>query len=365
MKFKKWLVKFEKYFLFLNFFFATLLLLSYLSAVISPGVFWPLAFLGLGYLILLFINLFFVFYWAIRLKKHFALSSVSILLGYKVLLNTIGLNFFHATLPLLPNNGLKLMTYNVHTFQSINNFPAYKPILKIVKLSQPDIIGFEEFYTQHSRFGICDSIKDVLHSNHFYFEPFKKSTVDSTGLALFSKYPIVNRGTIKLSSDQNDNQGIYIDINYRSHIIRAYCFHLRSLELDPVESYHLNEFSHKGVIGASRLKEILKKLKLAFIIRGEQVDLIKRQVATCPYPYIIMGDFNDSPGSYAFNKMAAGMKNAFRERGVGLGKTYNGGFASFQIDYILVSQQFHVFDYNVIHKAISDHYPVCSEVELN
>ena len=59
------------------------------------------------------------------------------------------------------------------------------------------------------------------------------------------------------------------------------------------------------------------------------------------------------------------MKNAFREKGVGLGKTYSGGFASFQIDYILTSPQFQVFDYKVIRKLISDHYPVYSTIGLN
>ena len=58
----------------------------------------------------------------------------------------------------------------------------------------------------------------------------------------------------------------------------------------------------------------------------------------CPYPYIISGDFNDTPSSYAVNQMAKGFKNAFREKGTGLGRTYNGDFPNYQIDYIMASR---------------------------
>ena len=127
----------------------------------------------------------------------------------------------------------------------------------------------------------------------------------------------------------------------------------------------MNRFSHEGIISLRGLRRIILKLKGGFIERGLQVALIRQHASKCPYPYILMGDFNDTPSSYAFNQMEIGMNNTFREKGTGVGKTFNGGFASFQIDYILSSKQFHVLDYHIIHKLISDHYPVLSEVALN
>jgi endonuclease/exonuclease/phosphatase family metal-dependent hydrolase len=368
MKYKKSFLKVEKVFFFINIFFAALLLCSYLSAVVSPQKFWPLAFLGLTYFYLLGINLLFSIYWAVRLKKYFIISAISILAGYNVLLNSIEFNSSSKPASLQSIPPLKLMTYNVHNFRTLDeplNLPAEKSILGLINLNQPDIIGFEEFYTQYGRFKICDSLKGTLHTDQYYFEPFLKGRVDSTGLALFSKYPIVHKGIVRLSNKQNDNQGIYIDIKYNSHFLRIYCFHLKSLELNDEDYYNLDKFSHKGVIRLHGLKKIILKLKEGFIIRGQQVDLIRQNVAKCPYPYIFLGDFNDTPSSYAFNQMAMGMKNAFREKGNGIAKTFNGGFASFQIDFILLSTQFHVLNYEIIRKRISDHYPVCSEVELN
>ncbi|HTB99924.1 MAG TPA: endonuclease/exonuclease/phosphatase family protein [Ferruginibacter sp.] len=368
MKFKKLFLKLEKAFFYINILFAALLLCSYLSAVISPQKFWPLAFLGLIYLILLAINLVFCIYWAVRLKKYFFISAISILTGFNILFNSIEFNISSNAGSASSVSGLKLMAYNVHNFRTLDtprNFSANEAILKLIKQNQPDVVGFEEYNASRYRFKICDSLKKALNTDQFYFAPFIRSKSDSTGLALFSKYPIIYRGLIGLSDEPNDNQAIYIDIKYKSRTIRVYDFHLHSVKFDPEDYFVLNDFYHGRSMHLTGLKKIFSKLKQGFIIRGKQVDLICQHAAKCPYPYVFMGDFNDTPSSYAFNQMASGMRDAFREKGNGIGNTFNGGFASFQLDYILVSKQFHVFDYQIIHKEISDHYPVCSKVALN
>ncbi len=362
MESKKFFIKIERYVLYLNFLFAALLLLSYLSGVISPEKCWPLAFLGLIYLMLLYANIIFVVYWAIRLKRFFFISFVCILLGFNVLLNNIGINFFY---PSTSHAGhLRVMTYNVHVFETTDNVPSYKEIPPLIDSIQPDILGVEECYSA-PRFPSGYVLKNILHTTHFYFEPFKITPYDSTGLALFSKYPIINKGIIRLSRDNNDNQGIYIDVKYQFKIIRVYCFHLKSLQFDPVDYNNLDKFSQRGKISLYNLKEILWKLKVAFMVRAQQVDLIRREASKCPYPYIFIGDFNDTPSSYAFSQMSKGMKNAFRERGSGIAKTVDEGFASFQIDYILTTPQFNILNYEIVRKSISDHYPVYSDVALN
>jgi endonuclease/exonuclease/phosphatase family metal-dependent hydrolase len=71
-----------------------------------------------------------------------------------------------------------------------------------------------------------------------------------------------------------------------------------------------------------------------------------------------------TPASFAVNELSKGLKNAFRERGFGLGRTYNGDFPNFQIDYILATLQFDVLDYYIIEKKLSDHYPVRADLLL-
>jgi endonuclease/exonuclease/phosphatase family metal-dependent hydrolase len=365
MRFKSLFLKLEKFIFYSNIFFALLLLCSYLSAVVSPQKFWPLAFLGLIYPILLIINLVFCIYWAIRLKKYFFISAVSILAGFNILLNSIGFNISSNAGSVSSALRLKLMAYNVHNFLTLDtprNFSSGEAILKLIGQNQPDVVGFEEYYKSSFRFKFGDSLQKVLNTNQYYFEPFLKTDYDSTGLALFSKYPIIHRGVVGLSNEVRENQAIYIDIQYKSHTIRVYDFHLNSLKLNHDDYFLL---SHGSAMNLAGFEKIFSKLKEAFVARGKQVDIIRQHAAKCPYPYVFMGDFNDTPSSYAFNQLAIGMKNAFREKGTGIAKTFDGGFASFQIDFILLSRQFHVLNYQIIHKTMSDHYPVCSDVEVN
>ncbi|MDV3197467.1 MAG: hypothetical protein Q8884_02675, partial [Sweet potato little leaf phytoplasma] len=81
-------------------------------------------------------------------------------------------------------------------------------------------------------------------------------------------------------------------------------------------------------------------------------------------PYIIMGDFNDTPVSYALNNLTKGMQNSFQKKGSGLAITYNGDFPNFQIDYILATPQFDILSYNIIKESFSDHYPVTCNVSF-
>ncbi len=108
-----------------------------------------------------------------------------------------------------------------------------------------------------------------------------------------------------------------------------------------------------------------KSSKMRLLKRSEQVLTIKAACLAMPLSlYYIGGDFNDTPSSFAVNYMAKGLKNAFREKGSGFGRTYNGDFPNFQIDYIMTSPQFDIADYQIIEKKLSDHYPVRSDLQL-
>jgi len=84
----------------------------------------------------------------------------------------------------------------------------------------------------------------------------------------------------------------------------------------------------------------------------------------CTYPYIVMGDFNDTPMSYSVNLVSKGLHNAFKERGAGWGVTHYEIFPIFQIDYILASPNFDILSYHIVKRKLSDHYPIWSDLKL-
>src|SRR5690606_16624149 len=67
------------------------LLLSYAATIINPQTFWPLAFLGLGYLPILIVNILFVIYWLLRRPKVALWTIIPILFGWNLLGQHLGL----------------------------------------------------------------------------------------------------------------------------------------------------------------------------------------------------------------------------------------------------------------------------------
>ena len=356
----------DKLFIWVNVFLCIGLLISYLAPAVDPKKIWPIAFFGLAYPFLLLGNVILIIYWLFRKKIWMLLSVITIAVGWKVLNTNIGLRF-PSPFGRKKENELRLMTYNVHNFKRYgakNDISTKHEILEIIADQQPDIVGFQEFYTRnHGQYDMLDSIQKILKCNNYFFEAVRSNRDEAIGIALFSKYPIIAHGLIPLAERSSENQCLYIDVKKGHRIIRVYSVHLQSIRFDPDDYRYLNNVQQgKPEVGSTKRLGI--KLKSAFLKRSEQVFKIKNHADSCSYPYIISGDFNDTPASFAVNQMSKELKNAFREKGWGLGRTYNGSFPNYQIDYIMASKQFNITGYDIIEKRLSDHYPVCSDLLL-
>lgn len=368
MKDKKSVGFFGRIILWINYALCLALLLSYLAPHVDPRDAWLIAFFGLAYPPLLLFNVILAFYWLLRGRLYALLSIITILIGYNTLFNNIGFRMQSDAVINPSPNMLKVMTYNAHDFKkygSNNDISTKHEILELIAQNNPDVIGIQEFYTRkRGQYDMIDSIKKIMNSEFYYFEPFDVNYDQASGMAIFSRYPIFNFGLISLSGKVTGNQCLFVDIQKGDKKIRLYSMHLQSIKFEPEDYKYLGEVSKKGKTNMTATKRLGSKLKIAFLKRAEQVFTIKAHAKTCPYPYIYSGDFNDTPASFAFTQMSLGMKNAFREKGSGLARTYNGDFPNYQIDYIMASPQFDVLQYDIIKKKLSDHYPVSATLLL-
>lgn len=358
----------DKIFLWINYLLCLALLLGYLAPYVDPRNFWPIAFFGLAYPPLLIANLLIMAYWLIRKSWFIGLSAITILVGWNVLMNNVGIRLPSSASSAPSLKVLRLMTYNVHDFKRYgakNDVSTKHEILDLIGQDQPDIIGIQEFFTRKKgQYDMIDSVKKVMRAEHYYFEPTMTSSSESIGMAIFSKYPIKSYGLVQLAAKGSGNQCLYVDIEKDGGVLRMYSVHLQSISFDPQDYKYLGNLSSKGKTDIGATKRVGWKLKNAFQKRSDQVFIIKEHARKCPYPYIISGDFNDTPSSFAVNQMAKGLKNAFREKGAGLGRTYNGAFPNYQIDYVMASPQFDVWEYKIIEKKLSDHYPLSTVLVL-
>ncbi len=344
------------------------ILLSLLASLIDPRTCWPLVFFGLAYPPLLIANIILALYWLLRFSKFIFIPLLSILIGWSIFAKSFNFSSTTADGPKKSANYLRLMTYNVHSFQGVGanaSKPTRTEILQIIKNEQPDVLCIQEFFSRKKgEAAMVDSIKKALHTPYFYRFVVNNIDYEGNGIAAFSKFPIINKGLIPLADNNSTNQCIYIDIKKADKIIRVYAVHLQSIQFMPEDYQTIDSVKKAEETNVHSYKRILSKLKKAFLKRSEQVYLVKNHAATSPYPFIIAGDFNDTPASFALNKMSEGLVNAFREKGNGFGATYNGDFPNYQIDYILAQPKFEVINYLVLKKKLSDHYGIRADLRL-
>jgi len=348
------------------------LLCAYAASYISPAHYWFFAFFGLAYPYILLFNLFFVLFWLIFWKKFIWISIIVILLGYNHLLTIVQLRKPSSTT--IPAGSLKILSYNVHSLYEIHK-PNEKGIIKGRMLSKvsdflvqqnPDILCIQEFFLRsEDSLKVLEKFTGGLHTTYYsiknYLEIQDKRKIFA--IATFSHFPISSVGQLK--TNNHNIFAIYTDLVIGKETIRVYNIHLESIRFgkddysfyaqltdqakDPNEIFDLGQ-------GTSM---IFFKLKKAFIIRANQVDVLRENIKHSPYPVIICGDFNDTPASYTYHEMTTGFHDSFCKAGTGfLASTYAGDFPSFRIDYILYDDAFTAYHYSNGSIDLSDHYPV-------
>ena len=347
----------------INIIFAVLLLSSYLSAYVNPGIITVFAFLGLAYPALLLINLLFFLFWLIRGKRKLLLSLVVVLIGYQPFIRHVQI------LPgrEAPETGvMKMLSYNVqnmvHSNIGIEQAEIRKEIFTFIGSQQADIACIQEFSARGRDFeGVFEEMKDLTHYTYYYYEnynPKKTNRIDA--LVILSNYPAAATNTLSIPGAYH-HFGIYADLINDEDTFRIYNLHLASIKLQH-EDYQFVEDVSKGQTETGAFgegsKSILRKLHSAFKNREKQTAVVVKSISECPYPVIICGDFNDTPLSFAYHKISAGLEDSFVDAGYGMGNTFAGNLPPLRIDFILHSSVFQSYDLRVHKIPLSDHYPV-------
>jgi endonuclease/exonuclease/phosphatase family metal-dependent hydrolase len=350
--------------------FAIALLLGLLAGYVDPRSNKYIPFFGLAFSYLLFLNTFMFVWWVIRKRLMPAILTVLVIAcTWPTLQATINLSGTEGLGPKTDPSVIRMMTYNVHNFRPYdpgNTDSVKTQILDIVKKENPDVIGFQEYYTRKKGFfDLTDSLKKILKTNYYYFEPSSENNYESMGLAIFSKYPIKNKGAIWFDAERSGNSSIFVDLEINKKTLRVYNVHLQSISFVKRDYDYLAKVTKKIDPKIVPSRRIATMLKTAFLKRSEQVDIMKKHMGSCKTPYLIAGDFNDTPASYAVTQITGSLNKTFVEKGQGFGTTYNGKFPNFQIDYIAVSKDIEVLNHHITEARLSDHFPLRSDLRLN
>lgn len=233
------------------------------------------------------------------------------------------------------------MSYNVRMFNHwkwIDDENIPKKINTFITEKSPDILLFQEYY--------------LLEKQQFSY-PHKfiktKNNKANVGLAIYSKFPIVNQGSLEL--EDTSNNIIFADIIHKKDTIRIYNLHLQSLELNTDQENFGQENSEK----------LIGRLKDGFQKQATQSATFLAHEKTWKGKRIIAGDFNNTSYSWVYNQISQDKKDAFVEAGKGFGKTFNYWFPM-RIDFILTDENAIINKFSSFPEKNSDHFPILARI---
>ena len=328
---------FDKILYLANSLFATLLLLSFLLPYISPAIIPVFAILSLFVPILLIINFVFTIYWLLKLKKQFLLSFIILFTGwflappfYKISSNTSSLN-----------SDLKVISYNVKTFDLFSNIKEIEKKQNgydFIAEKNPDILVIQEYYKS----------KKVQFSFRYKYVKFR-SRISKYGMAIYSKFKILNAGSLNLKSSGNNI--IYADILKEKDTIRIYNTHFESLRINP----------NQENFGEKNSEKLIERVSKSFKKQALQVEVFLKHEKKWTGKKIMCGDFNNTSYSWMYHEISKNKKDAFIEAGKGFGQTYNYWFPM-RIDFILTDENAIVNQFSNYLEKYSDHYPIQARI---
>jgi len=329
----------NKIIVFVNSILAILLLLSYLLPYISPETVQIFTIISLAVPVLLALNIFFIIYWIIKLKKYFTISLISIILGIGYISNI----YKFSEKKIFLNDDLKVMSYNVRLFNHYNwstDSTIVKKISSFISEKEPDVLSIQEYYDAES-----------LQLKYPYQFIKTKSNFNKFGLAIFSKFKIINSGSLDLKESANNI--IYTDILKDKDTIRVYNIHLESLKMNTSQEN----------FGTKNSNKLLEQMEASFQKQAKQVELFLQHEKKWDGKKILCGDFNNTAFSWVYKELSNEKQDAFKEAGKGLGKTFNYWYP-LRIDFILTDANFDINNFKTFDIPYSDHYPILARLNL-
>ena len=351
------------FFIGLNLLFVLMLLISYLAPYVSPARFWPLAFFGLAYPVLLAVNLLFVILWLLLWKRYIWISLIAVAIGISHVLSFM--QFHLRDTGAAPGSALKVLSFNVHNLYGVTqkqNPEIVSRVFDFLIRQHPDILALQELDIKNADTTVLTRIASATRARNIFYRNYYETREQKriNALAIFSRFPIIRNGYFRLN--ERAVFGIFTDVVIRGDTFRVFSLHLESYHFGRQDYSFYEQLTEKETeqfkLGEGSMK-IFAKLRKAFVIRAQQAEVVKRSIEESPYPVIVCGDFNDTPVSYTYHELTGTLDDSFKKAGKGLfGNTFAGNFPSFRIDYILFNRTFRAYDYQKYQVELSDHYPV-------
>ena len=365
LKTSTWYIKYRSLRILLKgatYFSFGLLMMSYACRYFPTDIVPEMGFFGIPFIFIFILSFAFLLIWLFVQKRTFLVLLSLMLLGLPQIIFTFQWSLTHE-IPKSNPKYLKVLSFNVNNLAK-NNLGKEEVVIRNSVFSylireQADILCLQEFSIPNkSALAEINKLKSQLNCPYHFFERDIPSKIKKfEGQIIFSKFPILSRGSLLDSTGEFFST--YNDIRFNNRTIRVYNVHLESYHLTKVEDSLVKNKNFKQY--ADSTYYFLRK---GYLNRAFQVRNLVKKISESPYPIILAGDFNDVPTSNAYFKINRQLNDAFVSSGKGLGTTYNGKYPLLRIDYIFFSNHFKSYNFQTVAVDLSDHFPINCNLEL-
>ena len=231
---------------------------------------------------------------------------------------------------------IRVVTYNIKRGLGNDGTTDLDRTAKVLHRLRPDFVGLQEVDEKTRRSGHVDqAVKMGQDLNmHHAFAPFMDYDGGRYGLAVLSRFPIVNSSTVKLSEGHEPRVALAVEVRLPD----AQTMTIANLHFDWVKD---DEFRFAQTRELNRFLDGLKT------------------------PYVLLGNFNDVPESRTLKLLQQGTIEAAKPEDDRF--TFSSKKPSVEIDYIFASpsSRWAIEKVKVIDEPVaSDHRPVVAELSL-
>lgn len=331
------------------------MVVTYFVPYVNPGRVWFLPVLGLAAPAVYVAAVVLMLYWVIRWRRVQALTMLAV-----VFIGLFDVSLFwrpeiRRTYGEVSDRGtFEFMSYNVRGFYGEDGQSSVDSVVQLIERLDPDIVCLQEFNgrlaDRSERFRI---LSDSYESARFG-QTAAPDSLAGASMIILSKYRILRSATVL-----SPHSAVWADVLIDDDTVRVFNNHLRSTAINADDNDFIT--SHRILSDTARevkIRSIVSRLRENSELRAYQVDSIAAVIEATRTPRIVCGDFNDTPVSYVYRRMAAGLDDAFSDCGSGYSYTYRGFFNMLRIDFVLTSPEFRAVVYEVPEVTFSDHLPV-------
>ncbi len=369
---------YQKVLIFLNVCVVVAYLMVCLVPFVNTGVNWFFAVPGIIFPILIFVLLFFIILWIILKSKFVWVSVITVILGTQQILAVFSFHLPSKFSAERKPNMLRVLQWNVMGWDQGNERTniergghALRPLMMdVVNTQNADVLCFEEFFESGDTVIFKSNITTITAMGfpfHYFVPVQNENSENRSGIAIFSKKPIVDTASFNLNRDKKGEHLIYADIKVDDKTFRVFATHLIPIKFADWDNQRQRSEEIYGDAGPDSYGRIFSKLIRGYSFRYQQSEFVGKKIGESPYPSIICGDFNDVPNSSTYFNVKGNLHDAFLKKGVWTGRTTRTSFGlispTLRIDYILTSRKFKVQQFRVIQVPYSDHYPVETDLQ--